>query len=95
MADIDEDAMAENADDFMMHVLHAIYVALESRARPEVACAVLCKRFNVRMSSLQRHLTVLEEHGLVNMQCDEAGRWTTNLTEQGFALFELPENLPS
>lgn len=81
----------DDADDFMMHVLHALYIELENRTRTEVALALLCKRFNVRMSSLQRHLTVLEEHGLVEMHCDEAGRWTATLTVQGFALFELPE----
>lgn len=79
-----------NADDVMMHLLHALYTAMATRERNEVAMAVLCKQFDIRMSTLQRHLTELEEHGLVTTHCDAAGRWTVGLTSYGWALFEMP-----
>jgi DNA-binding IclR family transcriptional regulator len=60
---------------------------LETRKGLEVIpMAVLCKRLNVRMSTLQRYLTMLESHGLVTVHCDEAGRWTTQLVLSAFEL---------
>lgn len=90
MSELPDGEVKADADDFMMHLLHALYTDLSTREREEVAMAVLCKRLSVRMSTLQRHLTELEEHGLVISHCDDAGRWTTKLTEQGWALFEMP-----
>ncbi len=60
---------------------------LETRkGREVIPMAALCKRLNVRMSTLQRYLTLLESHGLVTMHCDEAGRWTTRLVLSAFEL---------
>lgn len=58
-----------------------------ARGRNIVPMAALCKRLELRMSTLQRHLTGLAEHGLVEVYCDEAGRWTTTLTDNGMAIF--------
>lgn len=55
--------------------------------RAEMPMAAICKKLAIRMSTLQRHLTLLESHALVTMHCDDAGRWTTALTEAGMLLF--------
>ncbi|HSH98051.1 MAG: hypothetical protein ACAH07_08715 [Methylophilaceae bacterium] len=57
-----------------------------SKGREVIPMAALCKRLNVRMSTLQRYLTLLETHGLVTVHCDEAGRWTTQLVLSAFEL---------
>jgi len=57
-----------------------------SKGREVIPMAALCKRLNVRMSTLQRYLTLLESHGLVTVHCDEAGRWTTQLVLSAFEL---------
>lgn len=51
--------------------------------RPVIPMAALCKRLDIRMSTLQRHLTALAEYDLVEVHCAEAGRWTTLLTPAG------------
>ena len=53
------------------------------KGRASIPMAALCKRLGLRMSTLQRHLTLLESHDLVTVHCDDAGRWTTTLTAQG------------
>jgi DNA-binding MarR family transcriptional regulator len=56
-----------------------------NKGRKVVPLAALCKRLGVRMSTVQRHLTALADHELVEVDCDEAGRWTTTLTTHGKA----------
>jgi hypothetical protein len=56
-----------------------------SKGRIIIPMAALCKRLNVRMSTLQRYLTLLESHGFLTVHCDEAGRWTTQLVPSAFA----------
>jgi len=51
--------------------------------RAVIPMAALCKRLDIRMSTLQRHLTALAEYGIVEVHCDAAGRWTTILTPAG------------
>lgn len=58
------------------------------QGRQSMPMAALCKRLDIRMSTLQRHLTALAEYDLVQVHCDDAGRWTTALTQQGIDLFE-------
>ena len=53
------------------------------KGRASIPMAALCKRLGVRMSTLQRHLTLLESHDLVTVHCDDAGRWTTALSDTG------------
>jgi DNA-binding MarR family transcriptional regulator len=81
---------AASADDVMMHLLHALYTELATRERTDVAVAELCTRFNITLRDLQRHLDELEEHGLIILG-GTAEKGTVALTEQGWALFELPE----
>ncbi len=58
-----------------------------AKGRSVIPMAALCKRLGLRMSTLQRHLTALAEYDLVEVHCDESGRWTTRLTDNGIALF--------
>ena len=57
------------------------------KGRINLPMAALCKRLSLRMSTLQRHLTALAEYDLVEVHCDDAGRWTTRLTHSGIAIF--------
>jgi DNA-binding transcriptional ArsR family regulator len=61
------------------------------KGRTIVPMAALCKRLGLRMSTLQRHLTALSEHALVDVHCDEAGRWTTWLTIEGLEFCQSVE----
>ncbi|HEY3300965.1 MAG TPA: hypothetical protein VGJ90_09355 [Methylophilaceae bacterium] len=61
------------------------------KGRGTIPMAALCKRLDLRMSSLQRHLTALAEHALVDLRCDDAGRWTTWLTIDGIEFCESVE----
>jgi len=54
-----------------------------AKGRSIIPMAALCKRLDIRMSTLQRQLTALEEYGIVQINCDDAGRWTTMLTPAG------------
>ncbi len=53
------------------------------KGRAAVPMAALCRRLDIRMSTLQRHLTALSDHALVDVHCDATGRWTTWLTTDG------------
>jgi len=61
------------------------------KGRNVIPMAALCKRLGVRMSTLQRHLTLLESYQLVTMHCDDAGRWTTTLTTEGLQYCQSAE----
>jgi len=61
------------------------------KGRNVMPMAALCKRLGVRMSTLQRHLTLLESYQLVTMNCDDAGRWTTTLTTEGLQYCQSAE----
>ena len=80
-----------DADDVMMHLLHALYTELSSRERTELAIAVLCERLGQTEKTLQRHVTELEEHGLITVHANAGDVATVTLTEQGWALFEMPD----
>ncbi len=58
------------------------------KGRAHIPMAALCKRLDLRMSTLQRHLTALERHEIVTTHCDPAGRWTTTLTPTGAAFYQ-------
>jgi DNA-binding IclR family transcriptional regulator len=53
------------------------------KGRSIIPMAALCKRLDIRMSTLQRHLTALAEYGIVEVHCDDTGRWTALLTPAG------------
>ncbi|QEL54650.1 ArsR family transcriptional regulator [Chromobacterium paludis] len=46
----------------------------------------LCKQAGLRMSTLRRSLSLLDELGLTTMRLDETGQGDARLTEQGKAL---------
>ncbi len=76
---------AQSAENFIPQLLQEMQLET-SKGRAVIPMAALCKRLNVRMSTLQRYLTMLESHGLVTVHCDEAGRWTTQLVLSAFEL---------
>jgi len=61
------------------------------KGRAVIPMAALCKRLGVRMSTLQRQLSALESYELVEVRCDESGRWTTVLTPQGMEFCQSAE----
>ena len=79
-----QEQAASNSDHLLAGLLTHLYQAA-NQGRAEMPLAALCKRLEVRMSSLQRLLSLLEEHALVVSRCDAAGRWTCTLTEPGIA----------
>jgi DNA-binding IclR family transcriptional regulator len=81
---IDAASVAENLVPLLLQEMYGEQMS----GRQEIPMAALCKRLGIRMSTLQRYLTMLESHGLVTVHCDDAGRWTTLLTVQGLALFD-------
>ena len=74
--------------EYFLSALLGDMLAETQRGRKTIPMAALCKRLSVRMSTLQRHLTSLAEHGVVTVHCDDAGRWTTELTTYGMGLFD-------
>ncbi|HWU35158.1 MAG TPA: helix-turn-helix domain-containing protein [Methylovorus sp.] len=74
--------------EYFLSSLLADMMAETQRGRQTIPMAALCKRLGVRMSTLQRHLTSLAEHGVVTVHCDDGGRWTTELTAYGMGLFD-------
>ena len=74
--------------EYFLSALLADMMAETQRGRQTIPMAALCKRLGVRMSTLQRHLTSLAEHGVVTVHCDDGGRWTTELTAYGMGLFD-------
>lgn len=61
------------------------------RNKEHIPMAAICKRLSVRMSTLQRHFTLLDSLGLAYTLCDDNGRWTAYLTVQGLALSTTEE----
>jgi len=78
---------ATSAEEVIALLLQEMYVE-HANGRYIIPMAALCKRLNLRMSTLQRYLTGLESHELVTVHCDDNGRWTTQLTSQGVALYD-------
>lgn len=77
---------ASTGDQLLAEIIATLYEAAE-QGRAEVPLAAICKRLQVRMSTLQRHLSLLQEHALLESRCDAAGRWTCNLTELGISWY--------
>lgn len=73
---------ASTGDQLLAEIIANLFEAAE-QGRSEVPLAAICKRLQVRMSTLQRHLSMLEDHALLESSCDAAGRWTCHLTELG------------
>lgn len=81
-------------------LLQAIIVDMQQeyhRGKSQVPLAAICKRLNTRMSTLQRHFTLLDSLGFAYTLCDETGRWIGYLTIQGVELpltteQSIPEN---
>ena len=84
-----EELVAPVETQVQMNIIPQILLEMQLeilKGRDVIPMAALCKRLNVRMSTLQRYLTMLESHGLLTVNCDEAGRWTTMLTTEGNGL---------
>lgn len=70
-------------------LLQAILVDMQheyQRGKSQIPLAAICKRLGIRMSTLQRHFTLLDSFGLAYTLCDDNGRWTGYLTVQGLEL---------
>lgn len=70
-------------------LLQAIIVDMQheyNRGKTQIPLAAICKRLGIRMSTLQRHFTLLDTLGFAYTLCDDAGRWTGYLTIQGLEL---------
>jgi|GEM_PF-1907955 len=74
---------SEDAAHSMVSLLLEQMLLETLKGRAVIPMAALCKRLGVRMSTLQRQLSALESYELVEVHCDESGRWTTTLTPQG------------
>ena len=78
---------SQTTETAIMPMLLAEIYTETMQGRHKMPMAALCKRLGLRMSTLQRHLTALAEHELVEVHCDESGRWTTKLTDSGIEIF--------
>ncbi|MCW3479538.1 hypothetical protein OL229_08160 [Neisseriaceae bacterium JH1-16] len=76
----------DELDQAMVAILAQLWRArTEDKDRPW-SLARLCKQANVRMSSLRRYLTLLEDEGLVSVDIPEDGLGSACLTESGAML---------
>ncbi|BCM25213.1 hypothetical protein ZMTM_14720 [Methyloradius palustris] len=88
-APVAEELVAPVETQVQMNIIPQLLLEMQletRKGREVIPMAALCKRLNVRMSTLQRYLTLLESHGLVTVHCDDAGRWTTQLVLSAFEL---------
>ncbi len=75
-------------------LLQAIIIDLQQQyesGKSSVPLIGICKRLAIRMSTLQRHFTLLDSLGYAFTLCDDSGRWTGYLTIQGLELALEPE----
>jgi DNA-binding transcriptional ArsR family regulator len=73
----------------ILSALHADTVVRESnRGEPGLSLAKLSKRTELRMSTLRRHLTALEEAEIASVVINEDGTGRAALTPYGIAIFD-------
>lgn len=81
--DIDEAVL------LILSALHADATDQEShRGEPGLSLARLSKRTELRMSTLRRHLTALEEAEIASVVSNEDGTGRAALTAYGMAIFD-------
>lgn len=82
-----EYAPLERSAVLMLSVLELLQ-AEHQLGRVQVSLAVICKRLDIRMSTLQRLMTALAEQDLVEV-LSQKERLVAALTPEGHALFQL------
>jgi len=65
----------------MLSILELLH-AEQAQGRTQVSLAVICKRLDIRMSTLQRLMTALSEQALVNV-LTQKDRLVASLTSSG------------
>ena len=79
-------------DDAVLLILSALHADASNqenhRGESGLSLARLSKRTELRMSTLRRHLTALEDAEIVNVVVNEDGTGRAALTSYGMAIFD-------
>ncbi|AMP03092.1 helix-turn-helix domain-containing protein [Collimonas pratensis] len=79
-------------DDAVLLILSALHADASDqeshRGEPGLSLARLSKRTELRMSTLRRHLTALEDAEIVSVVVNEDGTGRAILTPYGMAIFD-------
>ncbi|HWW07439.1 helix-turn-helix domain-containing protein [Collimonas sp.] len=82
----------QQIDDAVLTILSALHAETSGERshnpQPGMSLAKLSKRVEQRMSTLRRHLSALENAGIVSVVLNEDGTGRASLTPFGMAIFD-------